>query len=191
KDSGLNAETVSKNLDSSDRALKETAWWIASRHPEWGNALAEALGQRLDKSETAKSEREELIRLLARFARAPAVQQFLAERLRDPKATRQTQEVVFRAMAQSGLKEAPTAWTDVLTQVLTNGDRELSAMAANTAKSLRFPKQKPEALLTQLLQVAKNADLAPGVRLDALAAVPGGLPNIDVSLFAFLRSQLN
>jgi len=191
KDSGLNAETVSKNLDSSEPALKETAWWIASRHPEWGNTLAEALRQRLDRSETAKGERDELIRLLARFARAPAVQQFLAERLRDPKATRQIQEVVFRAMAQSGLKESPAAWTDALTHVLTNGDRELYAMAASTARSLRFPKQRPEALIKQLLRIAENGDMPAAVRLDALAAVPGGPAQVDAPLFAFLRSQLN
>jgi putative membrane-bound dehydrogenase-like protein len=191
KDSGLTAEMISKNLDSSDQSLKETAWWIASRHPEWGSALADALRQRLDVPEGAKGEREELTRLLARFARAPAVQQFLAERLRDPKASRQTQEVVFRAMAQSALKEAPAVWTDALTQVLTKGDREMCALAAGTARSLRFSKQRPEALIAQLLRVAENADMPAAVRLDALAAVPGGLPKVDGPLFAFLRSQLN
>jgi putative membrane-bound dehydrogenase-like protein len=191
KDSGLTAETISQNLNSSDRVLKETAWWIASRHPEWGNVLADALRHRLDATESAKGERDELIHLLARFSRAPAVQQFLSERLRDPKATRPAREVVFRAMAQSGLKEAPAAWTDALTQALTNGDRELCALAAGTARSLRFPKQRPEALIKQLLRVAGNGDNPATMRLEALAAVPGGLPNMDASLFAFLRSQLD
>ena len=27
-------------LDSPDLVLKDTAWWIAARHPEWGTALA-------------------------------------------------------------------------------------------------------------------------------------------------------
>jgi len=191
KDGGLTPEIVAKELESTDPRLKETAWWIASRHPEWGNALADALRQRLDAPEGAKDEREELTRLLARFARAPAVQQFLAERLRDPKATRPAQEIVFHAMARSGLKEAPPAWTDAITQVLTNGDPEMCAMTASTARSLRFPKQRPEAMIAQLLRLAENADMPAAVRLDALAAVPGGLPKVDGPLFAFLRSQLN
>jgi putative membrane-bound dehydrogenase-like protein len=191
KDSGLTAELVSKNLDSLDPTLKETAWWIASRHPEWGSTLADALRHRLDATESAKGEREELIRLLGRFARAPAVQPFLAERLHDPKATRQAREVVFRAMTQSGLKEAPAAWTDAITQVLANGDRELCALAASTARSLRFPKQRPESLIAELLRIAHNADMPASVRLDALGAVPAGQPNLDTSLLAFVKSQLN
>ena len=33
--------TVVPLLDSSDSVLKDTAWWVAGHHPEWGDALAE------------------------------------------------------------------------------------------------------------------------------------------------------
>src|SRR5262249_14792619 len=67
KDGGLNAEIVSKNLDSSDRELKETAWWIAGGHPEWGGALAGYFHKRLNAKEISQSDKEDLIRRMARF----------------------------------------------------------------------------------------------------------------------------
>ncbi len=39
----LKPESVVPLLDSADPVLKDTAWWIAARHPEWGAALAEFL----------------------------------------------------------------------------------------------------------------------------------------------------
>ena len=33
---GLAAGSVAPLLDSPDRSLKDTAWWIAARHPQWG-----------------------------------------------------------------------------------------------------------------------------------------------------------
>ena len=38
--SGLEAKTVLASLDADDAALRETAWWIAGRHPQWGDQLA-------------------------------------------------------------------------------------------------------------------------------------------------------
>ena len=36
----LEAKTVLAELDAKDAALRETAWWIAGRHPQWGDQLA-------------------------------------------------------------------------------------------------------------------------------------------------------
>src|SRR5262249_30415082 len=44
---GLRPETVAAELTSSDPLLKETAAWIAGRHPDWGGALAGFLRDRL------------------------------------------------------------------------------------------------------------------------------------------------
>src|SRR5713226_4379542 len=44
---GLKPETVTPLLVSSDPVLKETAWWMAGHHSEWGRDLAEFFRQRL------------------------------------------------------------------------------------------------------------------------------------------------
>ena len=38
--SELDAKAVCAELDAKDAALRETAWWIAGRHPQWGEQLA-------------------------------------------------------------------------------------------------------------------------------------------------------
>ena len=37
----LTADVVLPLVDHADPILRDTAWWIAARHPEWGDALAE------------------------------------------------------------------------------------------------------------------------------------------------------
>ena len=43
----LTSTEVLPLLDARERELRETAWWIAERHPDWGEALAGYFGQRL------------------------------------------------------------------------------------------------------------------------------------------------
>jgi putative membrane-bound dehydrogenase-like protein len=186
----LEAGTVATELAAADPRMKETAWWIVSRHPEWGNALAGLLRDRLAAKDLTASQRDELARQLARFARTPAVQEFLAERLRDPGATREVRQTVLRAMAQAGPKEAPSTWLASLTQVLAGDDRELLREALATARALRLPKQGTDALVAALLKIGKDLGMEDGLRLHALAALPGGLAPVESPLFSDLLSRL-
>jgi putative membrane-bound dehydrogenase-like protein len=186
----LQAGTVAAELTSADPRMKETAWWIAGRHPEWGGALAGFLRDRLAARSLSAAEREELVGQLARFARATPVQDLLAERLRDTTAPPAARRIALRAMAQAGLKEAPDAWVAALTQVLAGDDGELVRQAAGTARVLRVPKGRAEKLGAALLAIGNDGKAPADVRLNALAAVGGGLAGVDPPLFAFLRAQL-
>jgi putative heme-binding domain-containing protein len=188
--SQLAVETVAAELTSTIALIKETAGWIVGRHPEWGEALAGFLRDRLAAKNLSRAERDELVGQLARFARATAVQQLLAERLIDPAAWREVRIIVLKAMAQSALKETPAPWIAALTQVLDQGDGELMAAAVATARDLRVPKQHSEKFVAGLLRMAGEPAAPARVRLDALAAVPGGLARVEPSLFSFLRDQL-
>jgi len=189
KGGGLNPEVISKNLDSSDLALKETAWWIAGRHPEWGGALAGYFRERLHAKEISQSDKEDLIRRMARFSTAEPVQIMLTELLQDSAPA--TRPLVLRAMADSKLKKVPESWLKAWTSILESDDQDQIAEAVQTIRVLANPKEPAKALVEPLLKVGKNEKLKAPVRLSALAAVPGGLPEIDASIFAFLQSQLN
>jgi putative membrane-bound dehydrogenase-like protein len=191
KDGGLTAEVVSKNLNSSDRALKETAWWIAGRHPEWGGALADYFRKRILDKNVADKDKEELIGRLARFASTASVQELLIERLQDTAETQAMRRLVLRAMAESKLKKVPDSWIAAWTSILAGTDRELIAEVVQTIRVLSNPKEPNKSLIEPLLKVGKNEKAPAQVRLTALAAVPGGLAESDASTFAFLRSQIN
>ncbi|MGH7223066.1 MAG: PVC-type heme-binding CxxCH protein, partial [Gemmataceae bacterium] len=66
----LEAKSVTAELTAVEPKLKETAWWIAERHPEWGSALTGFLRQRPAAKPRTESERDELIHKLARLAHA-------------------------------------------------------------------------------------------------------------------------
>ena len=175
------------DLTASDPALREAAAWIVGRHPEWGGALAGFLRGRLAEPDLTEQGRDELERQLARFARTPAVQELMADSLRAASTPRPTRRVVLRAMARAGLKALPGAWASGLGPVLEGSDVELIRQAVAVARA--FPKDAGVPAAT-LLRVARRGELPVDVRLDALAAVPGGPGRVDPDLFAFLRDQL-
>ncbi len=185
----LDVQTVAKELGSADAGMKETAWWIASRHPEWGGALAGALRERLEVKSLTDVQRQEVVQQLARFAKSPAAQQMLAERLQDPSASADARRTVLRAMAQAALRDTPALWFTALTHILQGDDADLVREGLVTARALRL-RQKPDGLAAALMKLAQNDKEAPPVRLHALAAIPGTFAKLDASLFEFLRAQL-
>jgi putative membrane-bound dehydrogenase-like protein len=187
---GLEPATVAPLLVSSEPILKDTASWIVSHHSDWGDALSRFYRQRLGARNLSDKDRAELEKQLAQFARAASIQELLSEFLRDDSASRETRRLVLAAMAQSNLRQAPNAWIAGLSQVLESGDAELVKQAVAAARSLRIAKDSAGELAPALLKVARNGDAPVSVRLDALAAVPGGLAELSPELFGFLCAQL-
>jgi putative membrane-bound dehydrogenase-like protein len=189
KGGGLKAETVSRELAAADPALKEAAWWIAGRHPEWGGALAGFLRERLEAKDLKAAEQAELIAQLARFAGTPAVQEMLAAKVRNPGAGA-ARKLALQAMGQANLKEAPPAWLETLASALQKEEPTFVAEVVATARRLRVGKGQGEKLSSALLAVANSDNNPAAVRIAALAGIPGGLAKVEPGHFALLRSKL-
>jgi putative heme-binding domain-containing protein len=198
----LDARSVAGLLASGEPTLKETASWIVGRHPEWAGELAGVLGARLARADLAAAERAELERQLGRFAEAAPIRHLLAARLRDPSATRAERLSCLAAMSRSGLKpgRVPREWVAALAIAL--GDRDgdrgtadagLIPAAVAAARSLPIARDGDgaRALASRLLGIAADAANPAGLRLDALAALPGGLAAPDPTLFDFLIGQVD
>jgi putative membrane-bound dehydrogenase-like protein len=186
----LKAETVAAELNSSDPALKETAVWIAGRHPEWGDALAGFYREQLARDLPPQT-REELATQLARFAKTPAVQQLLALQLHDAPAHIRRATLALHAIARSALKEAPETWVAGVAEVLGSGDADLIREAVAAARAVPAPKGHSEKLTAALLQVASDEKAPQAVRLGALGAVSGGLSDVKPATFEFLLARLD
>jgi len=192
---GLDPKFVSGLLASTERLLTETASWIVGHHREWAPALAGVLGERLMRIDLPAADRIELERQLGRFAQAASVQHLLAVTLQDAFAPLPARRSSLQAMAWSNLKaEAlPREWIDAVGSVLAGDPAtpELVTPAVATLRSLPLTKAKAGDLSERLLRIGGDAQNATGLRLDALAALPGGLVNPDGKLFTFLLSQLD
>jgi putative membrane-bound dehydrogenase-like protein len=182
----LEAPTVVSLLDSPDATLNKTAWWIAARHPNWGTQLRGYFDQRLEKL-GGKDERDDLVAKLSQFSRSPAIESRLASLAAD--GPPEARVVAMRAMAASKARELPQPWIVPLTKALAAGG-DVTRAAVATARALPAPKDAGPGLNEALVKVARDAGNPGDVRLDALAAVAGGLQSVDGDLFALLSSSL-
>jgi putative heme-binding domain-containing protein len=163
--------------------------WIVSHHPEWGGAMAGYFRQRLQLAASLSgAERGELVRQLAQFARDQAIQDLLTANLRTSTTPKEARLVALRAMAQAGLKEAPAAWISRMAQVIGSGDADLIRQAIATVRALSPARSAAPELTEALLHVARSGETPEAVRLEALAAVPGGLSEVEAASFDLLRA---
>ena len=99
-------------LSSTDSKLKETASWVAGRHPEWAGALASVLGKRLDQPDLSAADRTELEKQLGKLAQAAPSRISWPPACETPPPRVQRRASSLQAMAWSGLseKQVPPAW---------------------------------------------------------------------------------
>lgn len=187
---GLVPKDVVEFLSSDAAIFKEAAAWIVGRHPEWAGELTGFLRERLSANLTA-ADRDELERQLGRFARDRSVQELIATAAGDGAAPRAARRSALSAMGQAGLKETPKAWSATLVRLLGADDAELVRQAVAAARSLPAPKEGAAELTGALMQVGRDDPAAVGLRLEALAAVPGGLSAVSAELFEFLYKHLS
>ncbi len=186
---GLGPETVARFLTVNDAPLKQTAAWVAGRHADWGDVLAEQLRPRLA-ADLSLSERGELEELLARLSRAEAIQQLLGTRLIATDATDGERRSVLRVMALSRIKPVPAGWVAGLTQAVAGAEPGLALAAVAVVRDLPIPREQADKLAPALVELARRDSPSDELRLAALAAVPGGLNPVPDDLFDFLTSRL-
>ncbi len=155
----LKATDVLPHLAGDSEALRETAWWIAAKHPEWGGELLDHFRERM-RAKLTDTEREELTNRLAKFAKNEFVQNLLAESAENP--------IALRAMARAGLKTVPAGWAPALAKVVA-GPRPIESLA--TVRALPF-KSFGRSLADAIGGIAGDPKRSAEERLAALGAFP-------------------
>ena len=180
---------VSLTLTATD--LNSAAWWIAGRHPEWGDVLAHFFHTRLTSNDgQAVSEIPDLEGRLAELARFPAIQALIGGQAPHQSRTDSAEPILLRAMARSGLKDVPPAWIDSLARAVGSRDAETARQAIKTARALPIRPDSSKELIPALLRFASRDGAPADDRLGALAAIPGGLSKVEPGSLAFLLDQL-
>ncbi|MFO0890044.1 MAG: PVC-type heme-binding CxxCH protein [Isosphaeraceae bacterium] len=187
----LDPRVVAHLLTLADRDLKDTASWVIGRHPEWAGELAGLLRERLMRPDLPSHDRPEVERQLAKFAAAKEIQGLLASQVSAPSAPGFARLSGLKAMAQSGLKEAPDTWLHAVEAALESDQPALVDQAIATARALAPKPERATGLGGRLLAIASREQAPAGRRLAALGAVPGGLAKVEPATFAFLLAQLD
>ena len=186
----LNPQAVAPLLAAQDPELRHAAAWVASHHPDWGTALAVFFRGRMAARTLSAADRAELKRQLTEFAQAAPIQEGMASVLNDPDSPAVMQQVVLGAMADAGLKSAPADWPWAVRSSLTSADESVVRAAISAARVLGQVKTNAPSFADLLLRLARDEKRAPDLRLEALAAIPGPLNQIDQELFTFLCSNV-
>ena len=184
----LTSAMVLPLLDAREAELRDTAWWIAERHPDWGEALAGYFGARLANLPASGEERALLERRLAQFAATPAIQARLARAATDGDA--RARALVLSAMARARLKALPHVWAAPLASLLTAVDDQTSELALAVLRASPPEKTDAAAIEAALMGVGRDANRPVALRVEALASVSGGLPRVDSGLFTVLQKAL-
>jgi putative membrane-bound dehydrogenase-like protein len=187
----LSARSVTPLLVATDPVLRQTADWIVKHHPEWATALVDFFAQRLTAVSLGVDDRAELVRQLSSFGKEEAVQKLLVAVAANATGPEPCRVTALQAMARSGVKQVPSAWLEALCMAMTARQPSVVSVAVDTARALPLPKEGAEELAAALRRVGANGELPVDVRLNALAAVPGGLGAVSSDMFEFLRSNLD
>jgi putative heme-binding domain-containing protein len=187
----LKPKDVMPLLASPDAGLRKTAAWIASHHLDWGGALAGFFHERLTAKELDDADRAELEKQLAQFAGDAAIQDLMANLLAEAATATPVRQALLHAMAGANLKAAPTAWTAHVRTSLASADEGVVRSAVATARVLAQTKTAAPDFSPALTRIAADDTRPTDLRLEALAALPGGLKFVEPGLLGFLCANLD
>ena len=183
----LSAGDVVPEFSADDPAMRAAAVWIASHHPQWGDAIADHYRTALNGPKAPESTIEQL----ATFAAMPEVQSLLAARLANSEAAAESRVIVLSAMAQSNVKAVPESWAVALAAALKSSETGTVSQVVKTLRALPAISRNTGDLAANLRAIATSSTLPVAMRLDALNTIPDGPGEIDDRLFTFLIEQLD
>ncbi|HEU4937194.1 MAG TPA: PVC-type heme-binding CxxCH protein [Vicinamibacterales bacterium] len=179
-------------LDSSDALLKETGWWIASRHPDWGDALATFFNAKLSRTGLSAAERQELEQKLVQFGDNAAIQALVANTLTrvTSKDERLAALGIMASVARTRVKTLPPTWVAPIESALTSADKDIVALAISVPRSIPLAKDARSPLQSALLHVARDTARPIDTRVDAVAAMQDPSAATQPAVFDLLKSAL-
>jgi len=180
----IEAKQVIAELNAKDPALRETAWWIAGRHPGWGEQLVDYFREQFRKIDKMTApERDELAARFAPFQKTDLIRAAVGNALAgltEPPAQRS----VLRGLARSGLKAFPEEWKEGVLLALYTRDNDTVRDAitllrsvppsATQAKEIHSKvdayRRRLQAPLPKELEYGLRATAPPGAPLPAILA---------------------
>src|SRR4051812_292564 len=186
----LQSASVVPLLDSSDSVVKETAWWIAGHHPDWGDALAEFFASHLARANAA--EHDELQQKLVQFGENAAIQRLIGDMV--SRASRKPERLaalgVMSTMARTRVKTFPAAWIAPLETVFGTSDNDALAAAVAVARSIPVPKDSQAPLHSALVRVARDGARPLYIRIGDVPAAQDPALASQADVFELLKSGL-
>lgn len=163
KGSALQAKELIPFLSGKNDALRNTALWIASHHPEWSKDLVAFLKNRFAGENLDAAEAGLYKKLLVALSKEPVIQSFISDGFRSGNSNLR----LFFAdiMGKTPLKELPASWLQNIRSYLSAGtEMEVKAAVLNLV-ALRDLKQ----LSAETRRLADDPRHPESLRMDAIS----------------------
>ncbi|MFL6278724.1 MAG: PVC-type heme-binding CxxCH protein, partial [Vicinamibacterales bacterium] len=186
----LQPETIVPLLDSADPLLKETGWWIAGHHPEWGNALATFFDSHLARGGATTAERDDLQQKLVQFGDNAAIQALIGGMVArgSSKTDRIAALAIMAVVARTRVKALPASWIAPIEAALGSSDNDIVAVAVSIARAIPIARDALSPLQSPLLRVARDTARPIEIRLDAVAALQDSRVATQADIFELLKT---
>ena len=183
----LTAEDVLPLLTDSARPLRDAAWWIAERRPDWGGQIAAQLVSLLRGERTEEAD-EQLLAALSQLSQNKAVQELVARSVDDATLSEASRALARRAMARSRVSPTPDAWIDAVLRAVTIPAFEAEAFVS--LQSLQLTKPQREKARPALLKFAASDSEPLELRLAALEMLGDQVGELPPALFDVVLAAL-
>ena len=193
----IQSTDVIPHLGAKDETLRQSARWVVSQHPAWGDALAEWFDKQLQSLpshatiESSGQADNPLQNMLVTFATNSAVQGLLADAVSKQDTPAPARALALRVIANSKLKAPPPQWIVAIGNALSRLDAAQMPLAIEAAR--RFPAASASDAKTSaaLVAIADDKRNDPEVRVGALSIVVGTRPQLSEPQFELLVHSLS
>lgn len=180
----MSARQVTPFLYVSDQALKKTALWVASHHPEWSADLSRFIHQRFTSGPLNAEEALTYGEMLTSFCGVGSMQQFIASEMQS--GSSEVKILLLKAMAGCTIGEFPRSWITQIGEQLKTNDSFVQASALEVVRL-----RKINSLQDALQQVADNKQNNEALRMQAIEAMLVAHSKLTDQHFNFLFDHLN
>ena len=183
--SPLTRHEVAPFLKDDSPALRQTALWVFSHHPDWSGEVLAFLRTTLS-SKTLHDDDQAAVRgTLLSFCEDDKVQQLVAGALTNPALDADRRLFLLDVMDGCSLSKLPPVWTRALASLLHAQD----PVAVRVIELMRA--RRVEGLDDQLTTVARDTARSNAVRAVALGVLASRNLPLDDASFRFLLTLLN
>jgi putative heme-binding domain-containing protein len=171
-------------LEAPDPALRETALWVAARHPEWSADILALAGERLRPGNDDTALDAALRDVLLAYAHTPGAQELVARLLRAD-ITEARRDLLLGILRDARLDAFPAPWHGAVAALLEDprDAHRWGALGVIRTRAL-------EGFDDRLTTLANAPDGDPALRIAALAARLARDPALSEGEFALVAAQL-
>ena len=191
----LDEKRIIDLCNSSDPLLFNTAWWIASRHPQWADALSHRVRPQLERASTSdRPQSDIIIATLAKLVSNPSIVDALAEVIADRNAAPPVRLAALKTMSIARPKQTPLSCLEAIASLLREQIQQYSPdlllSALQTLASLPLEKEQRQTLVAPIMALVDNQEVSSDAMLAGLSLLAEFRPPLSEAIVQRLLDVL-